>query len=76
MPERLLIREKLTSVDLADGVHADGSADVYVTGHRSASGIVPILVVRSQFLGDVGLHDVNPFGQLDLAGPERENGTF
>ena len=29
---------------------------------------VPVLVVGGQLLGDVGLHDVNTFGQLDLAG--------
>ncbi len=56
------------AVDLADGVDADGSADVDVTGDGGTTGVVPVGVVGGELLGHVGLDQVNPFGQLDLAG--------
>ena len=38
-------------------------------GDGGASGEVPVLVVGGQLLGDVRLDDVDPLGELDLAGP-------
>ena len=57
------------AVDLADGGDADRRSDVDVAGDGGATDEVPILVVGSQLLAHVGLDDVNPLGQLDLAGP-------
>ena len=64
----------ITSIDLGDGLHSDGCPDVDVSGDGGASGVVPVLVVGSQLLGHVGLDNVGPFGQLDLAGLLEECG--
>ena len=64
---------KLTSVDFANCGNTDGRPDVDVSGHGCQSGVVPILIIGSQFLGDVCLYNVYPFGQLDLARPVKIN---
>ena len=68
-----LKKDIFTSIHLANGSDTNGGPDVDVSGHGSQPGVVPILIVRSQLLGDVSLDNVNPFGQLDLAGPEKSD---
>jgi len=42
-----------------------------VSCQRGAPRVVPVLIIGSQLLGRTGLHNIDPFGKLDLAGPER-----
>ena len=58
-----------TSINLGYSADTNGLSDVDVSGHGSQPGVVPIFIIRGQLLGDVSLDNVNPFGQLDLAGP-------
>merc|ERR1719188_1322836 len=56
------------SVDLADGGHSNGGSDINVSGDGCASDKIPVLVIGSQFLAGVCLDDINPLGNLHLAG--------
>ena len=58
-----------TSINFGYSADTNGLSDVDVSGHGSQPGVVPIFIIRGQLLGDVSLDNVNPFGQLDLAGP-------
>ena len=40
-----------------------------MSGEGGAPGVVPVGVVGGQLLGGRGLDNINPFGQLHLAGP-------
>ena len=65
-----------TSINLGYSADTNGLSDVDVSGHGSQPGVVPIFIIRGQLLGDVSLDNVNPFGQLDLAGPKIKVKTF
>merc|ERR1719351_433395 len=56
------------SINLSDGGNSDWRPDVDVAGHGCASDIEPVFVIRSQFLANIGLDEVNPFRDLHLAG--------
>ena len=62
-----------TSINLGYSADTNGLSDVDVSGHGSQPGVVPIFIIRGQLLGDVSLDNVNPFGQLDLAGPRKSD---
>ena len=44
--------------------------DVHVTGHGGGADVEPILIVGSELLPVVGLHQVHPLGNLHLARPK------
>ncbi len=56
-----------TSIDLGHCGNTDGGSNVDVSGSGSQPCVIPVLVVRSELFGDVGLDNVNPLGQLDLS---------
>merc|ERR1719284_127420 len=56
------------SINLSDGGNSDWGPDVDVAGHRCTSDIEPVFVIGSQFLANIGLDEVNPLGDLHLAG--------
>jgi len=43
-----------------------------VPGEGGAPGVVPVGIVRGQLLGGRGLHNINPFWELHLAGPDEK----
>ena len=46
--------------------------DVHVTGHGGGADVEPILIIGSQLLPVVGLHQVHPLGNLHLARPKKK----
>merc|ERR1740129_1255909 len=62
------------SINFGYSADTNGLSDVDVSGHGSQPGVIPIFIIRGQLLGDVSLDNVNPFGQLDLAGLFKESG--
>ena len=64
----LAVKNILTSIDLADCGNTDGRPYIDVSGHGSQSGVVPVFIIRSQLLRNVGFHNINPLRQLNLAG--------
>merc|ERR1712203_676623 len=61
------------SINLGYSADTNGLSED-VSGHGSQPGVVPIFIIRGQLLGDVSLDNVNPFGQLHLAGLFEESG--
>lgn len=65
--EEPISRHRLTSEHLGDGTDSNWGSEVDVPDYSCTPCVVPVLVVRCQFLKSSTLHDIHPVGHLHLA---------
>ena len=61
--------ERQTSIDFGEGAYTNRCTDVQVPGHGGRTDVVPVLIIRSQFLVTTCLDHISPVWHLQLARP-------